>query len=132
MENIIVTKEEETERIKRGAHELHESVVREYESAGAFKKMIAVISGKKPKNNLSKEEILAKYSGEAEYLLRKPIIEKKISELESEKNRIREWLKNNPSEANYVIQDLYFAPLDKKIADLLNELAEYESKRLTR
>ena len=105
--------------IKSTARDLYEKAQSEYHSKSLIGKVGALFSGKRPKKNLSDQQIQAIYGTEAKQQFVTGETEAKIAELEHEKAQQIEWTKNNlpPEKAQQRI--LYYEDYyDKQISEL--------------
>lgn len=121
------TKEAEEKKISEDAKKLYEDALLEYHKKSLLGKVNALFKGKKPKKNLSDEEIDATYGAEAEYQMKKQSIDKRIKELEEQRKQQIEWYKTH--ETKYDHLPIINAMIDKEIAELNEQLEIFDKKR---
>ena len=122
-------KEAEIQKIQSDARKLYEKAQNEYHSKGLIGKVGALFSGKKPKQNMSEQEIQQAYGQEAEFQFHRTTIEAQIQKLEEEKAQAIEWSKTHPSAHSQELINYHEYQYNQQIEELRTQLNELDGKR---
>jgi len=117
--NEKMSKESEERYFQEEAVKLYEQAQDEYQSKGLIGKTIDIFKGRKPKTNLSDDEVQNIYNKEARII----DIDRKIEMLEQEKVEVINEINSNPEKYNYPEQLIayYDDSYNKRIEQLQEE-----------
>ena len=112
--------EAEKRNIEAEARELYEKAQMDYHNKGLLGRAKYLFSGKKPKMNLSEQEIQETYGKEAKIQHETNSIELQIAELEKQRQEQIDWYERHPE--NKQVLDGLLLGIDNQIAELKDQL----------
>lgn len=112
--------------VSNKAVELYNQALQEYQQKNVFQKIGAVISKKKPKNNLDHNAVMQQYGAEAVSEVFFEGVNAQIADIEEAKRQIIEYGKKNPGIEDFVEYNL--RQYDQQIADIRRNFAQKQEQ----